>query len=1118
MLMLLTGTASALAQQIYGTSLPLTESSETAYYPNYFLSPPEGSWDAPSFLGQVDPDDNGAYMQCGAWCGDAYYGFLAKDGAVTKFVKTDWLTGLTTTLFTIDSGDGLANMKHLAYNYADKTLYGLTQEQNGEGKPISVLYKVAYTDEAGAAIKPAITLVEGQELGDSLLLGFEFDFEGNMYAVTRNEVTGDYGDPITVYALAFYGNDFKKDELKNITNYGNYVRDYGYGTYYIFSMEFDHNTGTLWYSRTDAGSQQYAYVLNMETGEQGNNRMFGNYPGWGAPSFDACNMYIPFTAPDGGTESANVVTGLTVSAEAGGAMVDTLKWTNPDINFMKKPLTELYSVRIYRDNVADENLVEELTGQEPGAPQQYVDQNAKQGMNKYLVVPCRVEGEKGLMSEIENWVGFDAPGAVPRIELTLEGGGIKVDWDEPAASAHGGPMNMASMTYNVVRMPDNIVVAEATTETSLIDLNPLPEWQSYSYDITPSTDMGKGETSNCWASIFAGPALTVPFSETFDNDQKNNMWKYVNALDNGFGGYFDTSLGMFYYMGIYWNADETNLKLDDWLFSPSINVEPGRYKVTVEGYSKKAGYDSEYSLYMGTRQSVEAQTTSLGTALNTSAADNEYKEFVYEFDVTEAGSYNFGVRSTGPRYNGNDLPDYADAERGISAFRIEAVEPPKPDTRDILVGDSLADAACVWNGLVPVDVYSQAESEIIYNADMLPLRKGDKITKVTFLGYNATGNVVTTNMKAYIGRTTQQRYDGAVTDRGTEYTPIFNEEKMVKVLDGNITIPQGGELDDNGKLKMNTAIDMFSLEMPEPFEYDGTGINFAFSHDLAVIEEGMNSKMGFLSIQEPIAWFEKTQSISMRSAWYDYYIACSYQPIIKLEVIPAETKDFSATGTVVDEEGNPVSDVKVVVFSGPDQFDALTDAEGAYTIAAKGVEEEMDIKAEKVGDANYIPVSGKFTLGESAEVSVSPLVLPFYRFTATGVVMSTEWEGLADVKITVTNPAGEVFTTTSSISGEFSLLVKGRDGKYGIMAEKEGYNLYEGEFEYNSEMVYNDMVSVDNILLENASGINTAAGDMNRDLKVYDLQGRYITTVKPSQKLNLQKGVYVIDGVKRVVK
>ena len=96
--------------------------------------------------------------------------------------------------------------------------------------------------------------------------------------------------------------------------------------------------------------------------------------------------------------------------------------------------------------------------------------------------------------------------------------------------------------------------------------------------------------------------------------------------------------------------------------------------------------------------------------------------------------------------------------------------------------------------------------------------------------------------------------------------------------------------------------------------------------------------------------------------------------------------------------------------------------------------------------------------------------------------------------------------------------VTGVQDVYDVTIVKEGYTTSTDTFSYIGEDV-----DLGDVKLTSCSGIDNVVydADGNGEIKVYNLSGRLIKDVKISEAdeldLHLERGVYIINGVKKIV-
>lgn len=127
---------------------------------------------------------------------------------------------------------------------------------------------------------------------------------------------------------------------------------------------------------------------------------------------------------------------------------------------------------------------------------------------------------------VKTQVGVDQPMPAENVSLRVDGGEATLSWTAPTAGKNGG--YVGNLTYRVERN-DGVVVAEATTETSLTGLQ-KGKYSLTEYKVTAANESGAASaaTSN---SVILGDALAMPFKESFDGGTCQHTWFMGAAWD-----------------------------------------------------------------------------------------------------------------------------------------------------------------------------------------------------------------------------------------------------------------------------------------------------------------------------------------------------------------------------------------------------------------------------------------------------------------------------------------------------------------------------------------------------------------------------------------------------------
>jgi len=171
-------------------------------------------------------------------------------------------------------------------------------------------------------------------------------------------------------------------------------------------------------------------------------------------------------------------------------LIGTLTWTNPSLNMVGDPLTELLGCHIYRNG----ELVTNVTDVTIGGVYTYDDESVPAaGMYEWEVVPYNSYGD-GYAEDASAWIGLDTPGEIPNVEATpnpnelLE---VTLTWDDPTEGEHQGYFPAGAWTGQKIYR-DNVMIADiAGSNNSYLD-NTIPAHGWYSYQVSYYNASGEG--------------------------------------------------------------------------------------------------------------------------------------------------------------------------------------------------------------------------------------------------------------------------------------------------------------------------------------------------------------------------------------------------------------------------------------------------------------------------------------------------------------------------------------------------------------------------------------------------------------------------------------------------
>ena len=187
----------------------------------------------------------------------------------------------------------------------------------------------------------------------------------------------------------------------------------------------------------------------------------------------------------------------------------------------------------------------------------------ERGTYEFKVIVSNSVGD-GPAAKLTASVGYAAP-AQPVVSTEAYGSSIQISWEAVTTTADGDPLT-DPVTYRVVRHPDEKVLEEGTTYTSVWDYSLGSDLAAYTYGVTAIAN-GTPSEEGVSETIVAG-RIQPPYSEDFAEQTSMDFFKIIDA--NNDGRTWD------YYYGEVRSQASDEVDGDDWLMSPPVNF--GMYK------------------------------------------------------------------------------------------------------------------------------------------------------------------------------------------------------------------------------------------------------------------------------------------------------------------------------------------------------------------------------------------------------------------------------------------------------------------------------------------------------------------------------------------------------------
>lgn len=328
-----------------------------------------------------------------------------------------------------------------------------------------------------------------------------------------------------------------------------------------------------------------------EVGQIGRNSVFNGLYMPGASSYAAPAAPTDFTA-----------------TYTSGKLEAKLSWTNPSTTFGNDVLTDLNGIVVRRDG----KQVAVVTDVTPGSTSEWIDDTLTEGGEYRYDIFAIGTGGEGMTATSFAFVGQDYPDAVtsPLLEIGDAYTSATISWDAVTKGFHNGDFDAASVKYDVIRRPDNKVVATDVTATTATDdqiIRTLP----YYYEVIAKNEIGSAPAA-ATRSLILGPAIETPFTEDFDTEAEvltrwmiqdanadYRTWMINTSAGHTFFGDYETAIE---YMvspidgGPYYDAD-------DWLISGPLAFDKDTaYEVALECRSIAP---EKVEIYVGPSEDIE---------------------------------------------------------------------------------------------------------------------------------------------------------------------------------------------------------------------------------------------------------------------------------------------------------------------------------------------------------------------------------------------------------------------------------------------------------------------------------------------------------------------------------
>lgn len=451
------------------------------------------------------------------------------------------------------------------------------------------------------------------------------DQYGNLYTIymTEDNVTGDQKH----YLARVNKENGQISDLGEITATNLMHEDILVNMKYRQALFFDNSTGKMyWFMCSSSLALGGQYAALFEVNPVNSNAMLLT---WLTDVYAISGAYFEEPA----MQAPGVISDFVFTNDAVGATTGTISFKIPETSYNGAPMASQITYTVKEENGI--NLEGTATAGE--TVQRAV--SSSQGIHN-LDIQLSNEAGVGPVAKRTFLIGFDMPVAPENVVLTDTALTTTLRWNTPSTGVHGQVYDKSKLTYEVVRYPEELTVAQGITDTVFVEDHGV-DLLRYYYVIYSCIDgeRSQGVVSN---PVVVGEPLYPPYGGVFTT--MGDMYNYYTILDINNDGYtwmHDASSGAAFYPYNWQQA------ANDWLISPPIRYDKGaEYLLTFSAFSSSELYPESLLVTFGDGKTPESQTIQLLDIPEVPEQEDDGTITTYQLPITapETGVFHYGFK------------------------------------------------------------------------------------------------------------------------------------------------------------------------------------------------------------------------------------------------------------------------------------------------------------------------------------------------------------------------------------------------------------------------------------------------------------------------------------------
>lgn len=247
----------------------------------------------------------------------------------------------------------------------------------------------------------------------------------------------------------------------------------------------------------------------------------------------------------------------------------------------------------------------------------------------------------GPKNKMKVFIGHGVP-SMPVITATYADNNFHISWEPVTTTVDGGYIDPDKVVYDIMRMPDEQLLAHDLTQTYYDMHYPEPTDLETYYFLVGARHAGNTDIQSQTgvSNLVVLGTLSAPYEQKFHYYEDLNGYTIIDGNKDG-------KMWSWYNEKVYMPYSKETA-CDDWFILPPMRLEGGRtYSFAIDAYAGYAAYPERFEVKYGKSNTAEAMTeTVIAPTVITNIVANTFNGTI---TPAESGIYYIGVHGISDR-------------------------------------------------------------------------------------------------------------------------------------------------------------------------------------------------------------------------------------------------------------------------------------------------------------------------------------------------------------------------------------------------------------------------------------------------------------------------------------